>query len=216
MEASLKAVLLDMDGVVADSMGYHVAAWQEAFGHYGLSVPAEVLYLNEGAIATETVRRLNGGTIDAAKAEAIFALQKRIFEERYLARVGLFADTARFLEAVRAAGLEAALVSGSSERLVMGILRAEVRCYFSAVVCGDSCSRSKPHPDPYLMALSALGLTSAECIAVENSPAGVAAASAAGLTCYGLTTTLAPEHLRGAVSVFGSLEELRRHLGLPA
>ena len=214
--ASPRAVLLDMDGVVADSMGYHVAAWQEAFRRHGLEVAAQTLYLNEGAIAVETVRRLNGGRIDAKRAEAIFRLQKTIFEEIYLPRVSLYPDTAAFLESLRRAGIEAALVSGSSEPLVMGILRPAVRFYFSTVICGDSCPYSKPHPDPYLLALEALGLSAAQCLAVENSPAGIASARAAGLTCYALTTTLAPEHLGGARRVFASLEELRRYLGLPA
>lgn len=213
--ADIRAVLLDLDGVVADSMGYHVAAWQEAFGRFGLEVPPETLYLNEGAIAIETVQGLNGGRIDPERARAIFGLQKAIFEERYLPRVALYPDAARFLEGLRVAGIEAALVSGSSERLVMGILRPGVRCYFSCVICGDRCERCKPHPDPYLLALESLGLEAAEALAVENSPAGIASARAAGLTCYGLSTTLPPEQLSGTERVFGSLTELARHLLLP-
>jgi beta-phosphoglucomutase len=216
LEAIPKAVLLDMDGVLAESMGYHVAAWQEAFRRHGLEVAAEVLYLNEGAIAIEAVRRLNGGRIEEALAGELLRLQKSIFESRYLARVRLYPDAARFLEALRLAGSEAALVSGSGERVVMGVLRPEVRCHFSAVICGDRCERSKPHPDPYLLALRALGLEAAECVAVENSPVGIASATAAGLRCYGLSTTLPPERLSTAWRVFGSLAELGRHLGLAA
>jgi beta-phosphoglucomutase len=215
LDSKPRAVLLDMDGVVADSMGYHVAAWQEAFRRHGLEVAAEALYLNEGAIAVETLRSLNGGRIDAERAREIFRLQKSIFEARYLSRVSLYPDAGRFLEGLRLAGIEAALVSGSSERAVMGILRPGVRCYFSAVICGDRCERPKPHPDPYLMALDALGLGAAECVAVENSPAGIKAARTAGLTCYALSTTLGPGHLGEARRVFGSLEELGRYLRLP-
>ncbi|MFH0809914.1 MAG: HAD family phosphatase [Pseudomonadota bacterium] len=211
-----KAVLLDMDGVVADSMRFHVRAWQEAFGHYGLQVSSEALYLNEGAIALDTVRGLNDGHIDEELAENISRLQKAIFEEKYLPGVRLYPDAHDFLEGLRLAGAEAALVSGSAERSVLSLLSAEVRCYFSTVICGDRCSRPKPHPEPYLLALRELGLAAAECLAVENSPAGITSARAAGLRCYGLSTTLTPEHLSGAWRVFGSLAELGRHLHLPA
>lgn len=213
--AELKAVLLDMDGVVAESMGYHVAAWQEAFRAHGFEVAADILYLNEGGIAVETVRSLNGGSLSEQKAREVFSLQKAIFDERYLPQVGLYADAPLFLEGLRLAGLEAALVSGSSERTVLGVLKPGVRCYFSAVICGDRCRHSKPHPDPYLQALEALGREAAECVAVENSPAGIESARAAGLTCYALTTTLPADRLRGAAAVFGSLTQLARHLGLP-
>jgi beta-phosphoglucomutase len=211
-----KAILLDMDGVVAQSMAYHVAAWQEAFRHYGLEVSPAALYMNEGAIGIETVCGLNGGHIDEGQARKIMRLQKAIFERRYLSIVCIYPDAGPFLEGLRLAGIEAALVTGSTERLVMGILRPSVRCYFSAVICGDSCPMPKPHPAPYRMALGALGLAPHECVAVENSPVGVAAARAAGLTCYGLTTTLPAEQLSCATKVFGSLEELSRHLALPA
>ncbi|HHI97450.1 MAG TPA: HAD family phosphatase, partial [Thermodesulfatator atlanticus] len=61
MEEKVKnaeAVLFDMDGVVLDSMPWHVKAWQEAFREFGLNVPEEALYLHEGAIEAETSRKI--------------------------------------------------------------------------------------------------------------------------------------------------------------
>jgi beta-phosphoglucomutase-like phosphatase (HAD superfamily) len=48
------------------------------------------------------------------------------------------------------------------------------------VVCGDEVSRPKPHPDPYLRAAELLGVEPARCVAIEDSPLGIAAAEAAG------------------------------------
>ena len=54
MKEKTKSVLFDMDGVILDSMPYHVRAWQEALSEQGFSVSAELLYLHEGAIEPDT------------------------------------------------------------------------------------------------------------------------------------------------------------------
>jgi len=60
---------------------------------------------------------------------------------------------------------------------------------FAAVVAGDEVTRGKPHPEPYLTAAARLGVAPGECVAIEDSPTGVASAVAAGVP------TLAVEHL---------------------
>jgi HAD superfamily hydrolase (TIGR01509 family) len=84
------------------------------------------------------------------------------------------------LDAVRAARLPAALVTSTHRYLTEIALDTIARQYFGAVVCGDEVRRPKPYPDPYLRAAELLGVPPARCVAIEDSPLGIAAAEAAG------------------------------------
>lgn len=84
---------------------------------------------------------------------------------------------------------------------------------FAEIVTSDDVSQHKPHPEPYLKASQALGVSAGDCLVVENAPAGIASARAAGAVCFALTTTLSPEHLGQANAIFAGLDELTHYLG---
>ena len=74
--------------------------------------------------------------------------------------------------------------------------------FFEALIIGAECERAKPHPEPYLQGLAALGMRSADgAIAFEDSPSGLAAAVAAGLPTFGLLTSQSREALDAAGAV---------------
>nr|WP_280478832.1 HAD family phosphatase [Nocardia cyriacigeorgica] len=84
------------------------------------------------------------------------------------------------LAMVRAAGVPSALVTNTKRSLAEFGLDTLGREYFDASVCGDEVPHGKPEPDVYLRAAELLGLDPETCVAVEDSPTGVAAAEAAG------------------------------------
>ncbi|MBF6423386.1 HAD family phosphatase [Nocardia cyriacigeorgica] len=84
------------------------------------------------------------------------------------------------LAMVRAAGVPSALVTNTKRSLAELGLDTLGREYFDASVCGDEVPHGKPEPDVYLRAAELLGLDPETCVAVEDSPTGVAAAEAAG------------------------------------
>lgn len=86
----------------------------------------------------------------------------------------------RLLTAVGAAGLPRALVSSSARVLVDAVLDAVGRQDFDVTVSGDDVVRTKPYPDPYLLAADLLGVDAAACVAIEDSRPGAASARAAG------------------------------------
>lgn len=81
---------------------------------------------------------------------------------------------------VRAAGLRTALITNTKRLLTEYGLDAIGREYFDASVCGDEVPHGKPAPDVYLRGAQLLGVDPAECVAIEDSPTGAAAAQAAG------------------------------------
>lgn len=84
------------------------------------------------------------------------------------------------LVAVRSAGIPAGLVTSTHRYLTEIALDTIGRQFFAVTVCGDEVRRPKPHPDPYLRAAQLLGVEPAACVAIEDSPLGLAAAEAAG------------------------------------
>ncbi len=194
-------LLFDLDGVILDSMPWHVRAWQEAFGTLGLKVPEEAIYLHEGAIELETARKIfedQGVEPTPEFFREAFRLQKKIFTEKYRHRVRPFPGVEEELRALKKEGRRLALVTSSHREILNEVLPRSLASLFDFIVTGDQVPRRKPHPDPYLTGLAGLGLTREEALAVENAPAGIRSARSAGLFCIAITTTLSPEHLREA------------------
>jgi HAD superfamily hydrolase (TIGR01509 family) len=92
------------------------------------------------------------------------------------------------------AGVPCALVTMSYPRLVDPIVAELAEGTFAATVTGDTVDRGKPHPEPYLTAARMLDVLASECLAIEDSPTGVASAEAAGCTvlCAPLHVTVVP------------------------
>ena len=93
-----------------------------------------------------------------------------------------------------------------------------LRDFFETVLTSDDYERSKPHPDSYVSALRAMDLPAGRCIAVEDSPRGVASARAAGLRCILVPTELTDltmcreadftvEDISGVVSIVIALKQ---------
>jgi HAD superfamily hydrolase (TIGR01509 family) len=109
------------------------------------------------------------------------------------------------LAAVRSAGLRSALVTATRRRLVEVALGTIGRSWFDVLVTGDEIINPKPDPEPYLTAARLLGVDPSRCVAVEDSPAGVRSALAAGCTVIGVPCDVAlPEDL--GATILPSLE----------
>ncbi len=195
------ALLLDMDGVVLDSMRYHVAAWMKALSEHGFKVRQEILYLYEGAIEPDIAVKLfssEGCLMTRRGFRQILKRQKEIFVSEYRAQVRPFPEVPDILSMIRKQGRPLALVTSSHGDILEAVLPRDIFLLFDRVITGDQVERRKPHPDPYLKALDALGGHGAMAVAVENAPSGIRSAKAAGLKTIAITTTLPSEHLKDA------------------
>jgi beta-phosphoglucomutase len=214
-KSDYEAILFDMDGVLVDSMAYHLESWQEILGRFGIALADEFVYRYEGAMGLEVIAGVferQGLTFEADQLSAIYEGQNALFQERYLNRVSLYPRALPLLSDCRERGIRLGLVTSSRLNLVERIWSAEQLLGFATVVTADQVTRFKPHPDPYLKALDNLGLAGNRCLVVENAPAGIQAAKAAGLDCYAIASTLNPEYLREADRVFPDLEALGDYL----
>lgn len=210
-----QAVLFDLDGVLLDSMPWHVKAWEKTFAEWGVRVEEEFVYLHEGAIERSGLLEIvaaQGLVLTADLMDRLFARQAEIFSREYSANVTLYSGAYSVLDRLTKAGLRLALVTSSSRPTVSRSVPSGLLERFEVVVTGDEVVRGKPDPEPYLTALSLLDLPAQAGRAVENAPAGIRSARSAGLVCYGLTTTLTAEQLSQADAIFPSLNQLAGYI----
>ena len=73
------------------------------------------------------------------------------------------------------------------------------------LVTADDVTNGKPHPEPYLKGAEGLGLTPAECLVIEDAPAGIQSARAGGMKVIGITSTYAAVDIEHADVVVGKL-----------
>lgn len=202
------AVLFDLDGTIVDSEPYWAAeerhlvesfggVWTEADAHSVVGRPLEVTaghLLRRTAVdlpVTEVVDRLMTGVM-------------RRLEVRCPWRPGAL----ELLASVRAAGVPTALVTMSWRPFTDLLLRLLPPDSFDTVVSGDMVSRGKPHPEAYLTAVAALGVPVERCVAIEDSPAGVRSAVAAGVATLAVAHVVPVPAMTGATAR-SSLRDLR-------
>jgi HAD superfamily hydrolase (TIGR01509 family) len=113
----------------------------------------------------------------------------------------------RLLDALVAAGVPCALVSASHRPLVDAVLASVGGDHFAVTIAGDEVERTKPFPDPYLLAADLLGADPRRCVVLEDSPTGVAAAEAAGCVVVAVPF-MVPIEPAASRHVVGSLLEL--------
>ncbi|OBK72190.1 HAD family phosphatase [Mycobacterium sp. 1274761.0] len=179
----MEAVLFDMDGTLVDSEKVWDISLAALYDKLGGTLTPAVRASLVGSVAENTMRIIYtdlGLELDpAAMAESsrwLSAYTARLFED------GLpwCAGAQELLEALAAEGTPMALVTNTERKLTECALNGIGRQYFSATVCGDEVPSGKPAPDPYLRAAALLDLAPEECLAVEDSVTGTAAAERAG------------------------------------
>jgi HAD superfamily hydrolase (TIGR01509 family) len=175
------AVLFDMDGTLVDSEKVWEIALQELAAWAGgkLSPAARAAMVGTSMAASMRIFREDLGQLDRPEEPDVKWLTSRVFN---LFREGLVwrPGAAELLRAVKAAGMPTALVTSTGRLLVEAALDTLGRENFDVVVCGDEVTMPKPDPEPYRAAATLLGVRIEDCIAIEDSPTGVASAVASG------------------------------------
>jgi mannitol-1-/sugar-/sorbitol-6-phosphatase len=191
----VRFVLSDLDGVLVDSGDAVERVWREwAIGH-GID-PDEVARASHGVPSPGVLERVAPHLHTQAEIDRI--------ESLHAATGGRALPGAAELLARDRIGV----VTSCSPPLAAARLKAAGLPTPKVLITSDLTARGKPHPDPYLAGAAALGADPADCLVIEDAPAGIAAARAAGMTVWAVTTTHTAEELAGADRVLGSLDEV--------
>ena len=192
------AVLFDMDGTLIDSTPSVERSWRRwaqefdvdlagLIGKHGIPAAQIVPLLLPPEKVAEGGRRIE--EIETADTEGVTVLPGT-------------------LDALKSIGDRAAIATSCTRRLAEARILAAGFPAPPVVVTADQTSKGKPDPAPYLLAAERLGVDPADCLVVEDAPAGLVAGRAAGCATLALTTTTPPQEL-AADAVVGTLADVR-------
>lgn len=191
---SLKAVFLDFSGVIIDDQAIN----QELI--------AEILLAENLRADRNEYTQYCRGRSDRACLKAILAQRGRVLADEYLNQllkrkaqgyrqkieqleaIELPPHLTDFLIQLKNQGIAIGLVTGATRSEVEYLLaKLELAQYFDVIVAGDDLKSSKPEPTPYLLAAERLNVETAECLAIEDNPVGIAAAKNAQIQVVGIS-----------------------------
>ena len=191
----IKAALVDMDGVLYDSMPFHAAAWHKLFTELGVknSNPDEY-YLYEGMTGTATIgmilKRELGKELSPEECKELYSKKSKLFYD--LGEKKPMPGAADMLKALKDIGLKTVLVTGSAQSSLLEGIDKDYPGYFprERMVTALDVKHGKPHPEPYLKGLEKAGVDVSQAIVIENAPLGVRSGKAAG--CFTIAVTTGP------------------------
>ena len=216
MPTAFKAVFFDFNGVLVDDEPLHLELIQRVLREAGLHLSADLCRTHGLGVpdhaCLQTLWQLGGrAPLAAHELQHLIERKAAYYLEAVQARDLLFPGV-RALVPRLAAALPLALVSGALQQEVeFTLARAELRQHFRVVVTAEDVAQGKPHPAGYLQALTALNemhkdnLEARECLVIEDSLAGVAAAKRAGMFCVAVTTSFPAAALQAADAIVPSL-----------
>ena len=174
-------IIFDCDGVLVDSEELAWSAWREALAPYGVEITDQEVADLSGRTEEDAFNHFAAGGDIPPYEDFWPVLAERVHRlfENYLEA---FEDAADTLEFLSERGRAMAVASSSPRaRLDLSLTSTGLDRFFEVVVAGDEVESGKPAPDIYLAAAAGLGADPTTCVAVEDAPAGVAAARAAGM-----------------------------------
>lgn len=177
------SVLFDFDGVLADSEGVHFECWTAILTPLGIPLTweaysAQCIGITDRAML-EVLAAQTNPPYNVEDLWQYYPQKKALFREKAYTNPPIPPATRRMLRQLD--GLKLAVVSSSGRAEVEPVLEAAgIHDCFSTIVTGDDVQNKKPHPEPYLLAASRLGVLNP--LVVEDSEPGAASGRAAGFT----------------------------------
>ena len=212
-QTAFRAIIFDMDGVLIDSEPLHARAWEALFADLGRAHDHGMVFRDYIGVA-DTVF-LRDFLAKHPRTEPPAELHSRKLQHLYrLIRHHrpIYQELHELVPAL-AQHYRLAVASSSNQEVIDVVLDvAGLTQYFPVTVGGEAVRKHKPDPEVYLTATRKLGLPPGQCCAIEDSPTGIAAAKAAGLTVIGITTGQTPAQLRQADHIAQTFADVRRLL----
>ena len=207
----LHAVILDMDGTLLDSEPIHAESFNGFLNKLGvterLDVEKDVVGYDLETICKNCIERF-GLAIEAEdykRGQHDYTLE--LFSTIDLKET---AGLTPFLKELKSAGIHTAVASATQGDIVEVILnRMRIRSYIDEICGFESVQHMKPAPDIFLLAAQRLGTAPEDCLVIEDSPAGILAAQAAGMKSIAIyCNTKTPEQAGSADLIVNDFREL--------
>ena len=195
------AILFDLDGVLVDSTRAVDREWREWAAKKGVDGDA-IMAIAHGVRTVEVIRRV-APHLDAA-AEAALIENHEAGDQSGVTVMPGSIDLVRSIPEGRWG-----VVTSGSRLLATNRLRFCGLSVPEVLVTSDDVTHGKPHPEPYLKGAGRLGFSPADCLVIEDAPAGIESARAAGTTVIGITSTYGVSALEQANAVIRKLGQIQ-------
>ncbi len=212
-QTGTRAIIFDLDGVIADSEPLHQLAFRRLLDELGINnVWIDDWHRYIGTADRPVMIELTRGYAGPLTLDQLLDRKTEIFlglvgqdEPLYPGVADLIGDLA--------ARYTMAVASGSMRVAIAGVLEWRgLRNHFKAVWSVQDTGRGKPAPDLFLRASESLGIPPSDCVVIEDSVPGITAARAAGMRCIAITNTTPAERLTPADVVVDDYKAIRRLL----
>lgn len=215
-----RAVIFDFDGVIVDTEPLHYRAFQQILAPRGLGFSWEeyvetYMGFDDRDAFTEAFRS-GGLPLEQGELARLIARKADIFQDVIQEGITPYPGVVELIRALHAAEVPLAICSGALRSDIVPILETlAIGGCFDIIVTADDVAKSKPDPECYRVAYERLREHRSEAefgatdtVAIEDTPAGIGAASSAGLKVVAVTNSYGAEHLTGADHTVASLEQL--------
>lgn len=214
----LAAVIFDFDGVIVDTEPLHYRSFQQVLTPLGLGYSWEhyvAHYMGfDDRDAFHEAFKDRGRSITAFELDQLIERKSRAFQEGIADGVNAYPGAVELIRAI-SGRLPLALCSGALPSDINPVLKQlGLAAAFDVIVTAVDVSSSKPDPASYLLAVERLshafpdsGVSAESCIAIEDTPDGMASATAAGVAVLAVTNSYPADRLKGALLIVDTLRK---------
>ncbi len=184
------AVIFDMDGVLVDSYEAHYLSWSRVAKENGHSITRDQFAQMFGRTSRDIISDWWGAGRSEDEVAILDLAKEALYREILRVDFPAMGGVGKLLGSLAAAGIQMAVgSSGPAENVAVTIEYLPNGKLLTTCVTGDDVTRGKPDPQVFLLAAERLGVPPAQCAVVEDAPAGITAAHAAGMAAIGFVST---------------------------
>lgn len=204
------AAIFDMDGTMIENMSYHKKAWQEFFRRHGVHLGDDEFQQKiSGKKNDEICELVFGRHVHDDELNDYAAEKEALYKELYRGEIKEVDGLTTFVDTLQARGVKTAIATTApkdNREFVLASL--DLNGKFDVILGDEHVTNGKPHPEIYLETARRLGVDPADCVVFEDSPPGVQAGKAAGMSVVGLLTSHVAGELAGADYTIRDFTEL--------
>ncbi len=190
VQKNIRALLFDLNGTMVHDMPYHTRAWHQIFVSLGLDISYEDTKKECYGKNEEVIERVMPGVYPLAVRTEMGWKKEALYRKEFEAELGLIPGLNGFLQRYRTQEKQMAIGSAAIRENVDFVLDGcDIRSFFDTIVSADDVTKSKPHPETFLLCADRLNTNINQCLVFEDTPKGVECAVNAGMHTVVILTT---------------------------